>query len=68
MEVREGEKFIGVYRGRSYKIDYTIDFPSPIGQQKTCIDLAAGDLRQRDCAGADTFGYKGDEKAGATWD
>ena len=41
VEVREGEKFIGVYPGAGYRIDYTIDFPAPIGQQKTSIDLAA---------------------------
>ena len=26
---------------RGYRISYTIDFPAPIGQQKTCVDLAA---------------------------
>ncbi len=61
VEVREGEKFIGVYPGAGYKIDYTIDFPSPIGQQKTCIDLAA-ETYGSEIAPARTFGYKGDEK------
>src|SRR5438270_4814563 len=28
VEVREGSKFIGVYPGEGYEIDYTIDFPS----------------------------------------
>ena len=61
VEVREGNKFIGVYPGSGYRIQYTIDFPAPIGQQKTCVDLAAetyGTL----IAGARTFGYKADEK------
>src|ERR1700744_154392 len=31
VEVREGSKFIGVYPGTGYVIDYTIDFPAPIG-------------------------------------
>ena len=60
VEVREGNKFIGVYPGSGYRIQYTIDFPAPIGQQSTCIDLAAetyGSL----IAPARTFGYKSDE-------
>ncbi len=61
VEVREGEKFIGVYPGSGYKIEYTIDFPAPIGQQKTCIDLAAETYGAL-IAPARTFGYKADEK------
>jgi UDP-3-O-[3-hydroxymyristoyl] N-acetylglucosamine deacetylase len=41
VEVREGNKFIGVYPGSGYNIQYTIDFPAPIGYQTACIDLAA---------------------------
>jgi UDP-3-O-[3-hydroxymyristoyl] N-acetylglucosamine deacetylase len=61
VEVREGDKFIGVYPGPGYTIDYTIDFPSPIGRQSASIDLAAetyGSL----IAPARTFGYKADEQ------
>jgi UDP-3-O-[3-hydroxymyristoyl] N-acetylglucosamine deacetylase len=61
VEVREGEKFIGVYPGSGYSIRYTIDFPAPIGRQSTSIDLAAetyGDF----ISPARTFGYKSDEK------
>jgi len=61
IEVREGEKFIGVYPGSGYKIEYAIEFPAPIGHQKACIDLAAetyGGL----IAPARTFGYKADEQ------
>lgn len=61
VEVREGEKFIGVYPGSGYKILYAIEFPDPIGHQSTCIDLAAetyGSL----IAPARTFGYKADEQ------
>jgi UDP-3-O-[3-hydroxymyristoyl] N-acetylglucosamine deacetylase len=61
VEVREGDKFIGVYPGSGYTIDYTIDFPAPIGKQTTSIDLAAetyGNL----IAAARTFGYKADEQ------
>ncbi len=61
VEVREGDKFIGVYPGSGYSIRYTIDFPAPIGKQSTSIDLAAetyGDF----ISPARTFGYKSDEK------
>lgn len=61
VEVREGNKFIGVYPDSGYHIQYSIDFPAPIGQQQTCIDLAAetyGTLIAR----ARTFGYKSDER------
>src|SRR5271168_786861 len=61
VEVREGEKFIGVYPGSGYKIEYAIDFPAPIGQQKACIDLAAETYGAL-IAPARTFGYKADEK------
>jgi UDP-3-O-[3-hydroxymyristoyl] N-acetylglucosamine deacetylase len=61
VEVREGDKFIGVYPGQGYRISYTIDFPAPIGQQKTCIDLAA-ETYGSEIAPARTFGYKADER------
>jgi UDP-3-O-[3-hydroxymyristoyl] N-acetylglucosamine deacetylase len=61
VEVREGEKFIGVYPGSGYRISYTIEFPAPIGQQKTCIDLAT-ETYGSEIAAARTFGYKADEK------
>jgi UDP-3-O-[3-hydroxymyristoyl] N-acetylglucosamine deacetylase len=37
VEVREGNKFIGVYPGSGYRIDYTIDFPAPIGRQTVSV-------------------------------
>jgi UDP-3-O-[3-hydroxymyristoyl] N-acetylglucosamine deacetylase len=61
VEVREGDKFIGVYPGTGYRISYTIDFPAPIGQQKTCIDLAT-ETYGSEIAAARTFGYKADER------
>ena len=64
VEVREGDKFIGVYPGSGYRISYTIDFPAPIGQQKTCIDLAA-EMYGSTIAPARTFGYKADEQQAA---
>jgi len=61
IEVRDGNKFIGVYPGSGYNIQYTIDFPAPIGQQVACVDLAA-DTYGASIAPARTFGYKADEK------
>ena len=59
--MREGDKFIGVYPGSGYRIEYTIDFPAPIGRQSTCVDLAAGNYGAS-IAPARTFGYKADEQ------
>ena len=61
VEVREGDKFIGVYPGPGYRIEYTIDFPAPIGRQSTCVDLAAEQYGS-EIAPARTFGYKADER------
>ena len=61
VEVREGDKFIGVYPGSGYRVSYTIDFPAPIGQQKTCVDLAT-EMYGSEIAPARTFGYKADER------
>jgi UDP-3-O-[3-hydroxymyristoyl] N-acetylglucosamine deacetylase len=61
IEVREGNKFIGVYPGSGYSIQYTIDFPAPIGRQYTSIDLAAETYGEF-IAAARTFGYKADEQ------
>ena len=61
VEVREGDKFIGVYPGSGYSIEYTIDFPAPVGRQSASIDLAA-ETYGTYIAAARTFGYKADEK------
>ena len=60
VEVREGNKFIGVYPGSGYSIRYAIDFPAPIGYQTACVDLAA-ETYGKTIAPARTFGYKADE-------
>jgi UDP-3-O-[3-hydroxymyristoyl] N-acetylglucosamine deacetylase len=64
VEVREGEgreaKFIGVYPGEGYAIDYTIDFPAPIGHEAFVGDLEAGDYASL-IAPARTFGFREDE-------
>ena len=61
VEVREGNKFIGVYPGSGYSIKYAIDFPAPIGQQTASVDLAA-ETYGTSIAPARTFGYKADEQ------
>jgi UDP-3-O-[3-hydroxymyristoyl] N-acetylglucosamine deacetylase len=60
LEVRDGSKFIGVYPGSGYGIDYTIDFPQPIGCETFRGDLESGDYA-RLIAPARTFGFKEDE-------
>jgi UDP-3-O-[3-hydroxymyristoyl] N-acetylglucosamine deacetylase len=60
VEVRDGSKFIGVYPGTGYRIQYTIDFPQPIGYERFSVDLAAGDYVNL-IAPARTFGFKEDE-------
>ena len=60
VEVRDGSKFIGVYPGTGYGIDYMIDFPSPIGREHFKGDLATGDYT-RLIAPARTFGFREDE-------
>lgn len=62
VEVREGDKFIGVYPGEGYSVSYQIDFPSPIRKQSFIVDLAAGSYG-REIAPARTFGFKEDEQA-----
>ena len=60
VEVRDGTKFIGVYPGAGYGIEYTIDFPAPIGQSHLCTDLESGDYAAQ-IAPARTFGFREDE-------
>ena len=61
VEVRDGDKFIGVYPADGYSVAYTIDFPSPIGCQSFEVDLS-GTAYQREIAPARTFGFLKDEK------
>ncbi len=61
IEVREGEKFIGVYPGDGYSITYEIDFPAPIGHDSFVVDLET-ETYGSEIAAARTFGYKADEQ------
>ena len=60
VEVREGSKFIGVYPGEGYSINYSIDFPAPIGVETFVGDLEAGAYAEL-IAPARTFGFREDE-------
>ena len=55
-----GSKFIGVYPGDGYQVEYTIDFPSPIGRESLRVDLESGDYDTL-IAPARTFGFREDE-------
>jgi UDP-3-O-[3-hydroxymyristoyl] N-acetylglucosamine deacetylase len=76
LELREGDKFIGVYPAQSYSVSYTINFPHPlIGKETFAVELEDGNyLRQ--VAPARTFGSRSDEQAmrhmglirGASWE
>ena len=61
IEIRDGDKFLGVYPGNGYSISYAIDFPAPIGYQQLSIDLAAGSYGKA-IAPARTFGFREDEQ------
>ena len=63
LELREGNKFIGIYPSSSYSVSYTIDFPHPlIGRETFRVDLQDGNYL-RDIAPARTFGSREDEEA-----
>ena len=61
IEIRDGDKFLGVYPGDGYSISYAIDFPAPIGRQKLSLDLADGSYGEA-IAPARTFGFREDEQ------
>jgi UDP-3-O-[3-hydroxymyristoyl] N-acetylglucosamine deacetylase len=60
IEVRDHNKFIGVYPGDGYSVTYNIDFPVPIGRQEFTVDIAAN-AYGREIAAARTFGFREDE-------
>jgi UDP-3-O-[3-hydroxymyristoyl] N-acetylglucosamine deacetylase len=61
VEVRDGDKFIGIYPAPGYSISYAINFPQPIGAQSFEVDLSGG-CYQREIAAARTFGFLQDEQ------
>jgi UDP-3-O-[3-hydroxymyristoyl] N-acetylglucosamine deacetylase len=62
LELREGDKFIGVYPAETYAVQYTINFPHPlIGKETFRVDLSDGNYL-RDIAPARTFGSREEEQ------
>ena len=56
-ELREGDKFIGIYPAERYSVSYAIDFPHPlIGNERFQVELTNGSYLQ-DIAAARTFGF-----------
>jgi UDP-3-O-[3-hydroxymyristoyl] N-acetylglucosamine deacetylase len=63
LELREGNKFIGVYPAEAYSVAYNIHFPHPlIGRESFELQLTNGSY-VRQIAPARTFGSREDEKA-----
>ena len=58
----DGPKFIGIYPGNGYQIDYRIDFRKPIGSARFLGDLDTGMYADL-IAPARTFGFREDEPA-----
>ena len=57
LELREGNKFIGVYPSDRYSVSYTIDFPHPlIGRESRTLELTNGQY-VKEIASARTFGF-----------
>jgi len=63
LELREGNKFIGIYPAPGYSVSYTINFHHPlIGLETFEVELSDGQY-QREIAPARTFGFVEQEKA-----
>lgn len=57
VEVRDGDKFVGLYPADNFSVTYTINFPHPLINEETIyVDLSRGDYA-RDIAPARTFGF-----------
>jgi UDP-3-O-[3-hydroxymyristoyl] N-acetylglucosamine deacetylase len=57
LEMREGNKFIGVYPADTYSVAYTINFPHPlIGKESFSLELTNGQYVSN-IASARTFGF-----------
>jgi UDP-3-O-[3-hydroxymyristoyl] N-acetylglucosamine deacetylase len=62
-EMREGDKFIGVYPAERYSVSYAIDFPHPlIGNEVLKVELSNGSYVQQ-IAPARTFGFLEQQRA-----
>lgn len=57
LEMREGNKFIGIYPSETYSVAYSINFPHPmIGRESFSLELTNGQYVSK-IASARTFGF-----------
>jgi len=62
-ELREGDKFLGIYPGERYSVSYAIDFPHPlIGREQFQVELSNGSYLEQ-IAAARTFGFLEQQRA-----
>ena len=62
-EMREGDKFIGVYPAERYSVSYAINFPHPlIGNERFEVELSNGSYVKQ-IAAARTFGFIDQQRA-----
>jgi len=62
-ELREGDKFIGIYPNERYSVSYEIDFPHPlIGRERFHVELSNGSYVEH-IAAARTFGFLDQQRA-----
>jgi len=62
-EMREGDKFIGVYPAERYSVSYAINFPHPlIGNERFEVELSNGSYVEQ-IAAARTFGFLDQQRA-----
>jgi UDP-3-O-[3-hydroxymyristoyl] N-acetylglucosamine deacetylase len=63
LELRDGDKFIGIYPAEEFSVQYSINFPHPlIGNETFVVELSDGSF-VREIAPARTFGFLEQEKA-----
>lgn len=62
-ELREGDKFLGIYPAERYSVSYAIDFPHPlIGREQFQVELCNGSYLDH-IAAARTFGFLEQQRA-----
>lgn len=63
LELRDGDKFIGIYPAETYSVGYTINFPHPlVGKETLSVELSNGNYIAQ-IAPARTFGFLHDADA-----
>ena len=57
VQAGEGDEFIRIEPAGRLVIDYTLDYPPPIGVQRVHFDLSSPEVYMREIAPARTFGF-----------